>query len=128
MKKKLVWLLTLVVAVVAMFSLVACGGSIEGTYKFYSMKAEENGISLELKAGESYMGVTLSKDFVTMEINDDGTFRLVFAGEEETGTWTINEEDPGKIDMVVDGETATFECNGRELRMEMDGMKLTLRK
>ena len=130
MKKKLVWLLTLVVAVAAMFSLVACGSSsIEGTYKFYSLKTEENGVMIELKAGESFMGViTLSKDFMAIELKEDGTAIASEQGMTITGTWKVNEEDIEKIDITFEGDTQTTECDGKEIRIMMNGMQFTLRK
>ena len=128
------WLMALAVMVVGMLSLVACGSSEKaGTYKFYSMKMEEGGVSVELKAGEKFMGIiTLSEDFMTIELKDDGTFSMTTAAVDtsdiETGTWKENEEDSNKIDITIAGVTETWECNGKELRMEQDGAQVTLKK
>ena len=129
MKKKLTWLLALVVMVVGLFALTACG-SKEGVYKFYSMKVDEGGVSVELKAGEKFMGfITLSEDFMTIELKEDGSVTMTVAGEgAEVGTWKVNEEDSGKIDLTFGGETQTVECNGREIRMEFEGNELVLKK
>ena len=129
MKKKLMWLMALAVMVVSVFALVACGSSKAGVYKFYSMKVEEAGVSMELKAGEQWMlGITLSEDFMTVELKEDGTVTVSTMGVTTTGTWVENEEDSGKIDITIAGETETWECNGKELRMEEDGNKITLKK
>lgn len=133
MKKKLMWLMALAVMVVSVFAFVACGSSKAGTYKFYSMKGEELGMSIELKAGEKFMGfITLDEDFITVELKEDGTVTMSTAmlgeAEIETGTWKENEEDSSKIDITIAGETETWECNGKELHMEQDGYQITLKK
>ena len=133
MKKKLMWLMALAVMVVSVFALVACGSSKAGTYKFYSLKVEQGGVSVELKAGEKFMGfMTLSEDVMVVELKEDGTVTVSSSmggsAEVETGTWKENEEDSGKIDITIGGETETFECNGKELRMVQDGIEFTLKK
>lgn len=137
MKKRLLWLMTLAFSLIGLLSLVACGGGKSGTYKFYSIKMEEGGVNIELKAGEKFMGtVTLSDDFLTCEIKDDGTFVFSssmegFLGDSQThsGTWVENADDSNKIDMTIDGDTKTWELSGGELRGEIaDGCEVVLKK
>lgn len=133
MKKRLMWLLALVAMVVSVFSLVACGGKKEGVYKFYSMKTETTpGMTVELKVGETFLGmITLSEDFITLELKEDGSYVVTAAGnlfDSEAGTWQVNEEDSGKIDMTVGGVTTTVECDGKTICIEQDGAQITLKK
>ena len=142
MKKKLIWLLTLVVMIVGIFSLSACGeNSTEdsaekiraekvGCYKFYSMTTEIDGETVELKVGGYYMFLTLTQEFVVVELKEDGTYTASMMGgmADTSGTWKVNEEDSKKVDLTAEGESNTWICDGNELHMEEDGTQITLKK
>lgn len=122
----------LFICVIVAFSLLltACGGTVEGTYKFKKLSYQEGGIAIELKAGENLMGmITLSEDFFVLTLNADGSAVMTMRAVDEetsTGTWTKAEE--GKIVLTFDGELQTVTCDGKKIEMEADGAKLLLEK
>lgn len=104
---------------------------IEGTYKFSKMNYVEGGIQIELEAGEEFMGMmTLSEDFMTLTLNEDGTAVMKMVEEEETeietGTW--EEVDSETIKITFDGESQTYKCDGKTITVEEDGVKVVLKK
>ena len=124
--------LKLFICVIAMFSLLltACGGNVEGTYKFKKLSYQEGGITIELEAGEKFMGMmTLSEDFAVLTLNANGSAVMTINAEGEetsTGTWTKAEE--GKIVLTFDGESQIVACNGKKIEIEEEGRKLVLEK
>lgn len=134
MKAKMKHLTALLAAILALVLGVvlfaACDSGVEGTYKFYSMTEGDQTI----KVGDEVEGVTLSEDYMTIEIKSDGTFTIsiknLASGESrgQSGTWETNAEDAGKIDLTVDGETITVSVSGGTLTMDMDGATATLKK
>ncbi len=107
-----------------------CSKDIEGTYKFKSMKYNQGGMTLELEVGEEFMGMlTLSEDFVTLTLNDDGTAIMSMATEgidNQEGSW--EKGNSGEIELTFDGETQTCKCDGETLTIEADGAKIVLEK
>ena len=124
--------LQLFICVIAMFSLLltACGGNVEGTYKFKKLSYQEGGITIELEAGEKFMGMmTLSEDFAVLTLNANGSAVMTINAEGEetsTGTWTKAEE--GKIVLTFDGESQIVACNGKKIEIEEEAIKLVLEK
>lgn len=130
MKKAGLWLATLLAFVLGVCCLVACGDSAkEGTYKFRSMSMTTEGVSVDIKAGESYMGVTISEDYMTLELKADGTAVFKGMGETTNGTWKVNDSDKDKIDLTMEeGETQTVSCKDGTITMEQEGAKIVLKK
>ncbi len=128
MKKLKLWLAALVAVVVGMCALAACGSSQAGVYKLSSMTM--NGTTVT--AGEEFQGVTISPDAVTIELKEDGTaeMKMNLFGMNQTvsGTWKQNADDNKKIDITVDGETQTCECDGNTLKFEQEGTVMTMKK
>lgn len=127
MKKKIAWLMTLVVAMVGLFSLVACGSSKAGVYKLDSVQF----LGKTIRLGEEHLGVTLSKDILKVELNKDGSYSLIAANkifDSATGTWAENEDDKDKIDITVGGVTTSVFCNGREIQIKQLTMTIILKK
>ena len=115
------------------FLFSSCFGDaeMEGTYKFSKMTYVENGVQVEIKAGEEIMGmVTISEDFMTITLNEDGTAVMKMVEEEETeietGTW--EEVDSETIKITFDGESQTYKCDGKTITVEEDGVKVVLKK
>ena len=127
--KKVVAAFVSVIAIVAICAFMsACATGFTGTYKFSKMSMSQGGMSIEIKAGESYMGVTVNEDAYTLEIKEDNTFVLkANMGDEftEEGTW---EERDGKYYLSADGEEVEVTLSGNVLTFEMDGVKLELKK
>lgn len=129
--KKLVATISAVITTALMCVLIsACStASFTGTWKFYSTSMSGSGMSIELKVGEEYMGVTLSEDYMVMEVRDDNTLTMTGAGETFEGTW---KEEDGKYIITIDGEAQTATINGNELTIEVteEGMtsKTVLKK
>ena len=124
--------LQLLICIITTFSLLltACGGNVEGTYKFKKLSYQESGVTIELEAGEKFMGmITLAEDFATITLNADGSAVMMMKADGEqtsTGTWTKAED--GKIVLTFDGEPQTVTCDGKKIEVETDGIKLVLEK
>lgn len=129
MKKAIAAVLSsaLIIAICVMMS--ACSTSIVGTWKFYSMTYEQENMTMEIKAGESFQGVTIKEDAFVLTINDDGSleFKMSLAGQNQTvnGTW---EEKDGKYYLTIEGDTQEVTVSGGKLTMENEGAKLILKK
>ena len=133
MKKLKTFLLTILIGAFTccMFLFGACGASIAGTYKFESLTYTEGGVSMELKAGEKFMGaITLSEEIMTITLNEDGTATVTEAMEEEseteTGTW--KKVDEHTIELTIDDETQSLAWNEDTLTLNVDGIKMNLKK
>ncbi|MDE5943452.1 MAG: hypothetical protein K2H30_04505, partial [Clostridia bacterium] len=117
MKKVKSLLITTILAVcaaIACLAFAACSNNdtaLEGTYKFSSMTMTIGEETTTVKAGEEFNGITISKDYFVMEINNDGTFSISSAmGIDEEGTW---EEEDGVLKLTADGETIEAEHSGK---------------
>ena len=122
MKKILSSMLVLTLVVCCAF-MVAC--SPAGTYKFDSLSYSESGISVEVKAGEKFMGVTITEDFMTLQLNKDGTGILSFQGESTQLTWV---KENNAIKITSNGEIQEFKIDGNKLSITIDGTLLILKK
>ena len=132
MKKVKAVLFSVLVFVVGLFCLVGCGKEEKtGVYKFESMTVTQGGVSTTLKVGETYLGmISLTEDFVSIELKEDGTVTAVIAMVEEapsTGTWTEGEEE-NTVVITIDGDSQTVTCDGEKMTMSMEGAQLTLKK
>jgi redox-regulated HSP33 family molecular chaperone len=124
MKKIIVMMLS----VMLVFTLVACGGSentVVGTYGIESMTQADTTFTADELAAN---GVDIS-DF-TLEIRDNGEFTMtVLTGtgsQEVNGTW---EADGDKITMSADGQPAVdATLNGNLLTVSQDGTELVFEK
>lgn len=129
--KKLATMISAIISTVLLCVLIsACSNaSFVGTWKFSSMSMSGSGMSIEMKVGEDYMGVTITEDYVVLEVNEDNTFTMTTAGEEVSGTW---KEEGGKYVLTIDGEDQTATISGNELTLENreEGMsaKIVLKK
>jgi len=105
--------------------------TIEGTYKFNKMTYMEGGVQIELKAGEEFMGMmTLSEDFMTLTLNEDGTASMKASdGEgEETSFGSWKKIDDETIEITFDDEPQTCKCDGTTITIEDEGAKIVLKK
>ena len=122
MKKVLTSLLVCSILLCCMF-MTAC--SPVGTYKFYRLSYSQNGIEMEIEAGEAFMGVTITEDFLTLELKDDGTGSMTTQGTTVNITWT---EEDDEIKVSSSGNTQIFKKDGRKLSVQMDGYTIVLKK
>ena len=126
--------LVLVMALLSCCMLMAgCGAKKEGVYKFYSMSYEDEGMSVEIKVGEQYMGMlTLSEDFMVITLNADGTASVAATamGESGSGIGTWTDDDKESITITIDGEAKVCFCDGKTLIIEDEtiGEKITFKK
>ena len=132
MKKVKSLLITTIIAVCAAIACFAFAGckkddtSLEGKYNFSSMTMTVQGETTTVKAGESYMGATINKDYAVLEIKEDGTFTLTAMGQTQSGTW---KEEEGTIKLTIDGQTIDAKHEGKTLTLGItDGVTLTLSK
>lgn len=128
MKKAFKGILSVVAVIILGVCMSACSTGITGTYKFSKMTVNQGGVSMEVVAGESFMGVTVNSDAYVLTVKDDNTFELVVnMGEEQkqSGTW---EEKDGKYYFTVEGESIEVTLNGNTITFEQEGARLELKK
>lgn len=130
MKKIITSVSIILMVVILSVALVACVNESTklstGTYKFYSMSGSMEGIEVNVKVGDSIMGViTLTEDYVTLEIKEGGEAVLTMAGESIECTW---EEKEGKYYLTVDDESQEITVKGNMITMQEEGMNLELKK
>ncbi len=84
MKKLLLIILTFVLACCCLL-FGSCKGkkSYEGTYKFKELKVEEDGTEFSFEIGDKFEGMRLTKDFVTVTINEEDAIVRIYTYEEE---------------------------------------------
>ena len=134
MKKVISAIVTAFTVLTMCICLAACAKSVEGTYKFSSMSMQNGSVSVEIKAGESYMGITVDSDAYVLTMKNDNTWTMevkLGSSMTQSGTW---EEKDGKYLLSVTSEGAAESdvieatLSGSTLTFEQDGMKLTLKK
>ncbi len=124
--KKLTMAIVSALLLVCMMVMTGCSiGSPAGTYKFESMSASGEGIEINLEVGEEYMGMTLTEDFIVIELREDGTCLLTMFGEGIEGTWV--KEDKTILIETEEGQTP-LTISGKKITLEMDGAKVVLSK
>lgn len=126
--KKVKGFLAAVVFAVLLVCMAACSTGITGTYKFSSMSMNQGGLSVEVKAGEEFMGVKITEEAYSLTVNEDNTWTMkVNVGEEftQSGTW---EEKDGKYLFSAEGESMEVTLSGNTLTFEQDGAKIVLKK
>lgn len=131
MKKFAYVAMSLALALICLCALAACGAGKAGTYYFESMKVDIPLLGTqELKVGEEYLGITLSKEYMKIELNKDGTYSVSSSGASaQAGTWEVNAEDSDKIDLKTgDVVTATVECKDGKITMSVGGVDVTFKK
>lgn len=110
------------------------GVKMEGTYKFSSLSYKQEGVTVEITAGEKFMGMyIIEEDFATITLNEDGTATMKLSTEAtvEQGTWEkVNNDTVAITDSS--GDCENLYCNGKILKYYMyeDGiiMELVLKK
>ena len=119
--------LSLLLAIVCLLSLAACGGgdSPAGTYKLTKMNAA--GVEMDLEQLAEQLGVDVSDMLFSATLQEDGTFIIdgEALGMSMEGTW---KQVSGGVDLPINAETITATIKGGELTMEQDGMSLTFKK
>lgn len=121
-----------IIAIVAVIMLLAASVCVlaacspAGEYKFVSYKASSGGVTVEYKAGESYMGVTVEADSVTLELKKDGTYTFTSSipgfSVSNSGTWAKD----GKNIKFDDEYTA--ELKGKTLTLELGNAIFTMKR
>lgn len=126
MKKFAISLVALLSVVVMALAFTACGAS--GKYKFESVTVGIGSLSKTYEVGDEYLGVELTKDWFTLELNSDGTCSIKTNDSDsaKTGTWT---EEDGKIKFDVEGLTiGKATKDGSRITFDYGAMKITLKK
>ena len=110
------------------------GAKIEGTYKFDSLSYQQDGVTVEIKAGEKFLGLyIIEEDFAVITLNEDGTATMNISTEAtvEQGTWEKGDNNTVYITDSLGDREECF-CNGRTLEFFMieDGivMQMVLKK
>lgn len=125
MKAKVRNLAAVAAAVVALILsavlFAACSGSATGTYKFSSMTMG----SETVEAGDEFMGMTFSEDYMTIELKEDGTAVLTTMGVDTEGTWKL---DGKTLTLTFEGISTECTLSGGTITMEQDGVTTELKK
>ena len=122
MRKILLSVLTSIIVACSLF-MTAC--SAVGTYKFEKMYGNNNGVSIEIVQGQEFYGQTITKDFMTLVLNEDGTGQLNGMGITGQITWV---EEFGVIKVTADDETVDFIKSGNTLSFTLEGITIVLKK
>ncbi len=122
--KKIVSILFATLLCLCGIMIVGCG-NLAGTYKFRSLSGSEGGIEIHVDVGEEYNGVTITEDFIVLELYDGGTCKLTAYNQTLSGVWS---SEGNKITVTADGEDTVFVKKGKKLTMVEDGMTITLSK
>lgn len=120
MKKIIVTVAAIISVLVLGVMLAGCSSNAAGTYKFQSMKYSEGGMEMNYEVGKEIMGVSISEDFMVLELKDDGTFSMttkMSGTETETGTWT---QEGKTVKLKVSGVEQTATLSGSTLVLEME--------
>ena len=118
-------ILLLLVCVFAIFGLASCDqAKVVGEWKLAEMKMDYAGVEVTIKAGESYMGIEISEDYMIMVFNADKTGTVSTQGENEDFKWEFKD---GKFVLTVDeddSETVSAYLEDDYLVLEMESMKV----
>lgn len=126
MKKFAITLVAILSVVVMALSFTACGAS--GKYKFESLTVGVGSLSKTYEVGDEYLGVELSKDWFTLELNSDGTCSIKTNDNDsaKAGTWT---EEDGIVTFNVSGISISKATkDGSRITFDYGIMKITLKK
>ena len=114
--KKLLTIMAAALLAICCFGLVACGGGVEGTYKFKSMTAGGETYAVGDVAPWGEEGETISADCIVLELKADGVvaYTTTMGGEPQAleGTWT---QDGNAITITIAGDAQTFTLEGKTL-------------
>lgn len=117
--KKLATIFALLALCVFTASFAACSAS--GTYKFYSVIVEKDGVTTEYKAGKEYDGAVVPEDAQDGFIlnGDEGYTVSDLSGNEQSGySWA---EKDGKVSVYTGSETIIYVKKGKYLLREIKG-------
>ena len=129
--------------VIALISACCCflfsGCSAEGVYRFQSMSIDKGDTVYKFVIGDKYDGMTLSEDFVTLILQEDGKAVLRINIYEEEGNGEIDEDSEVMFGEGTEGEDDDVyikfdhtiiiaKKDGSELVGEYDGAKFVLEK
>lgn len=88
--------LLLLICCFSLLGLTSCGkNAVVGEWKLYEMTVELGGMTTTIKAGESFMGMSISEDYMVLVFEKDGTGKIksAAAGEmEEEFTWEYKDK------------------------------------
>ena len=115
MKKFLVTLLVFLLTVCCLF-MTAC--SVNGNYKLEK-------ISGEIVPGKEYLGQTITEDFITLTLNEDGTGEINLMGIQGEITWV---ELSDVIKVTVGDKTYNFNKYGDKLTFIVQGITFVLKR
>ena len=129
--KSIIKVLMALSLVAGLFALVGCGGNgtaaedfsdnFVGVWDLYSM--EENG------QPASNEDIEMMKDLgmtITLTLNADGSVHFDALGSEHEGTWVA--KDATTVTITIDGTPEDMTLEDGVLSMEVDGVKMGLKK
>lgn len=125
MKQRLFKVFALLLTLIAVMSLVACGGGdsakdgLGGTTWALS-GGTQGDITVDKETLESVMGGEMTFAFA-----DDGTVTMSMSGVEGEGTWT---QDGTQVTIESDGEAKTLTLDGDKMTLEQDGITIEFTK
>ena len=144
MKKKVLFLISLVLMIVCVTGFAACkkGGQqeeepprivYEGTYKAEKVAFSFLGSDYTISLGEGFLGKLLTDDLAVLTLSKGGglTFDVdlfSIAKFNATGTWAPDEKDEKKIEAVISEQKVTATCDGETVVILYSGVMFTLKK
>lgn len=124
--------LLLLICCFSLLGLTSCGkNAVVGEWKLAEMTVEVGGMTTTIKAGESFMGMSISEDYMVLEFSKDGTGKIksAAAGEmEEEFTWeykdkkyylsSTDEEDDEVLEVVIEDDYLIMTQEGTTIKFK----------
>ena len=127
--------LLLLVCCLAVIGLAGCGkNKVVGEWQFSEMTMTMGATTTTIKAGESYMGVTLNADYITVVFEKGGNGKIVTKMGDESMEQAFSWEYVDKaykltpVDAEEGDEAITMSFDGDYLVMSQEGMTMKLSK
>ncbi len=116
MKKRVISVVALLLVVLSVASLAACGGNKiqAGTYKVTEV------------TGDGAEAISSLKDYITLEVAEDGKAKMIVSMLGQTQETEMEFKDNGKV--TLDGSESNYTVDGNKITIESDGYKMVFQK
>lgn len=124
MKQRLFKVFALLLTLIAVMSLVACGGDAAKDGLGGTTWALSGGSQGDTTVDKATLETLLGGE-MTFAFADDGTVTMSMSGVEGEGTWT---QDGTQVTIESDGEAKTLTLDGDKMTLEQDGITIEFTK
>ena len=124
MKQRLFKVFALLLTLIAVMSLAACGGDAAKDGLGGTTWALSGGSQGDTTVDKATLETLLGGE-MTFAFADDGTVTMSMSGVEGEGTWT---QDGTQVTIESDGEAKTLTLDGDKMTLEQDGITIEFTK